>query len=88
MLVPLPESSLTVFTYVHRYPVLFIDDHNYIPLIPLEDYTDCQGDFINACYIDVKDKNSQAIIQFKVIYFPNNRGTQNQKNLLLLKVRM
>ena len=30
------------------------DDHNRVILSPLEYYTNCQGDFVNACYIDVR----------------------------------
>jgi hypothetical protein len=33
--------------------VFNVDDHNRIVLGPLEDYADCQGEFVNACYIDV-----------------------------------
>ena len=33
----------------------FSDDHNRIVLKPLEDYEDCQGEFINACHIDVSN---------------------------------
>ena len=33
------------------------DDHNRVILSPLEDYTNCQGDFVNACYIDVRHYN-------------------------------
>ena len=29
------------------------DDHNRITLNPLEDYADHQGEFVNACFIDV-----------------------------------
>ena len=32
---------------------MYVDDHNRIILNPLEDYADCQGGFVNACYIDV-----------------------------------
>ena len=32
----------------------FLDDHNRIVLTPLEDYVECQGEFVNACFIDVR----------------------------------
>ena len=34
------------------------DDHNRITLNPLEDYVDHQGEFVNACYIDVSCQNN------------------------------
>ena len=30
-----------------------VDDHNRVVLSPLEDYVNCQGEFVNASYIDV-----------------------------------
>ena len=31
-----------------------IDDDNRIILKPLPEFEDCQGDYINACYVDVR----------------------------------
>ena len=31
-----------------------LDDHNRIVLKVLDDYQECQGEFINACHIDVR----------------------------------
>ena len=31
------------------------DDDNRIVLKPLSDVSDCQRDYINACYVDVRD---------------------------------
>ena len=33
--------------------IICADDDNRIPLQPLSESKDCQGDYINACYIDV-----------------------------------
>ena len=38
------------------YPIIncyFSDDDNRIALKPLDDVSDCQRDYINACYVDV-----------------------------------
>ena len=40
---------------VHYSLVHYADDHNRITLNSLEDHEDCQGEFINACFIDVRD---------------------------------
>lgn len=39
---------------------LYTDDDNRIPLNALPDAKDCQRDYINACYIDVRE--------FKTVY--------------------
>ena len=31
-----------------------VDDHNRITLNALPEYEDCQREFINACYVDVR----------------------------------
>ena len=61
------------------------DDHNRITLNPLEDYVDHQGEFVNACFIDVSNTyieifNAIATMPYRVI--------QSQENLLRLKVNM
>ena len=33
--------------------MILTDDNNRIVLMPIEGHSDCQRDFINACYIDV-----------------------------------
>ena len=38
---------------------MYVDDHNRIILNPLEDYAECQGGFVNACYIDVSFLSKQ-----------------------------
>ena len=59
------------------------DDHNRITLNPLEDYVDHQGEFVNACYIDVSCQNNiYQHLNFLMTY----RATQSQENLLQLKV--
>ena len=45
------------------------DDHNRITLSPLEDYVDHQGEFVNACYIDVSCHNN---ITSKIIELSND----------------
>ena len=40
-----------MYTYVMYY--CFSDDDNRIVLKPLADVSDCQRDYINACYVDV-----------------------------------
>ena len=37
--------------------VVHADDHNRITLNPLEDYADHQGEYVNACFIDVSNQN-------------------------------
>ena len=39
-------------TVVHYY---FADDDNRVILKPLADVSDCQKDYINACYVDVRE---------------------------------
>ena len=38
---------------VWTYGNVFADDNNRIVLKPLPDVSDCQRDYINACYVDV-----------------------------------
>ena len=38
--------------------VAFADDDNRIVLKPLPEAEDCQGDYINACYVDVSYANN------------------------------
>ena len=35
-----------------------LDDHNRITLNALPEHEDCQREFINACYVDVKKSQS------------------------------
>ena len=60
------------------------DDDNRIALKPLPDVSDCQRDYINACYIDVREFivdflfSTQTIIPTIYYYlffvFPNLQG--------------
>ena len=34
---------------------IYSDDHNRIVLHPLDEYEDHQGEFVNACFIDVRE---------------------------------
>ena len=36
-----------------------LDDENRIVLKPIPGAVDCQGDYINACYIDVREHNTR-----------------------------
>ena len=43
-----------MYTYtVYGWYYCFSDDDNRIALKPLADVSDCQRDYINACYVDV-----------------------------------
>ena len=46
------ESGIVQVTFMLLLCVL-ADDDNRIALKPLTEAEDCQGDYINACYIDV-----------------------------------
>ena len=42
--------------------VALADDDNRIALKPLPEFEDCQGDYINACYVDVRNATYQQAI--------------------------
>ena len=47
-------------TEIYKFAMIWIhfelDDDNCIVLQPTEGLSDCQNDYINACYIDVSDQ--------------------------------
>ena len=47
------------------------DDHNRIILTPLSDYEDCQGDFINASFIDVSPESLNDCINLIILGIHN-----------------
>ena len=46
-------SSNTGCSQALSFALLSADDNNRIVLMPIDGNSDCQRDFINACYIDV-----------------------------------
>ena len=60
--------SICSLPLIHQYKVcmshyiLSIDDNNRIVLQPTEGLSDCQNDYINACYINVSDFLNDAMI--------------------------
>ena len=40
--------------YVFHFPIFILDDDNRIVLQPIDGHPDCQHDYINASYIDVR----------------------------------
>ena len=53
--------TYTSIQSVHESLFLSIDDNNRIVLQPTEGHSDCQNDYINACYINVSDFFNDAI---------------------------
>ena len=51
-----PLISIVTIGYIILYGATFpADDDNRIALKPLPDVSDCQRDYINACYVDVRE---------------------------------
>ena len=73
-----------VYSYVS-----YTDDHNRIVLHPLDEYEDHQGEFVNACFIDVRENNI-TIVHIAIMPFLLNtlchRVIQSLRSLLQLKV--
>lgn len=69
---------------------LYTDDDNRIPLNALPDAKDCQRDYINACYVDVREFETVSIPtsceRFFTCSFKNSRDTPFQRSSLPLKV--
>ena len=42
--------------YVFHFPIFILDDDNRIVLQPIDGHPDCQHDYINASYIDVRTR--------------------------------
>jgi hypothetical protein len=54
----------------------------------LEDYADCQGDFVNACYIDVSTKSTLNTNGPSIYLLCSTcRDIPNKTSLLQLKVK-
>lgn len=43
----------TLWSHAIYYALCFVDDHNRIPLSSMPNSDEWNGDYINACYIDV-----------------------------------
>ena len=55
--------------------VALADDDNRIALKPLPEFEDCQGDYINACYVDVRNTASLTVI----ILLPTSHHTTHKQ---------
>ena len=81
------ESTCLSKHLVYMVNAIFSDDDNRIPLRPIPDAQGCQGDYVNACYVDV----SLGIQTPKlVLLLPTSttlfRDTHFKTSLLLPKV--